>query len=104
MVTAKHSWWHRSVFSSPQEIEAGEFQVQGLSELQYKFKASQGKPTRPCFKVKSENKARDVAQWYMGFWCGQGSDFSPQYLPPPQKNTQRNKPKLKAASPSLFYQ
>lgn len=102
MVTAKHSWWHRSVFSSPQEIEAGGFQVQGLSELQYKFKASQGKSSRTCFKLKSENKARDVAQWCSGFWCVQGSDFSPQYLP--QKNTQGNKPKLKAASPSLFYQ
>lgn len=33
MVTAKHPWWHRFVFSNTQKIEAGGFQFQGLPEL-----------------------------------------------------------------------
>lgn len=33
MVTAKHPWWHRFVFSSTQKIEEGGFQFQGLPEL-----------------------------------------------------------------------
>lgn len=60
-----YAWWFWPVMPATWEAEAGS-QGQYLSELYSEFKGNLGTLVRPCFKIKGEKRAGDIAS---GGYC-----------------------------------